>query len=61
MAEENLFVVDRKKAIATLNVAKEKNANKTVPIRVNAQTVVYITEEQSKDKKFMDRFWKYYK
>lgn len=61
MAEENLFVVDRGKALRALAKAKEVNAGKTVPIQVDRNTVVYIRPDQANDEKFMELFWKKYK
>lgn len=61
MAEENMFVYDRTKALAALSRAKAVNAAKTVPFRVDAHTVVYITPEQSKDNEYMARLKSYYR
>lgn len=61
MAEESLFVFDRDKALRVLDRAKAMNADKTVPVRVDSQTVVFITPEQHKDPAFMKQFWQHYK
>ena len=39
-----------------LKTALRVNALKTIPIRVNAHTVIQITEAQRADEKFMKRF-----
>ena len=36
--------------------SRGEQALKTIPIRVNAHTVIHITEAQRADKKFMKRF-----
>lgn len=46
----------KSKGEQALKVAKRTNALKTVPIRINARTVIHITEAQRADKKFMKRF-----
>lgn len=44
------------KARKALQRAKAVNRKKTVPVRVNSHTVIWITPEQSADPKFMERF-----
>ena len=46
----------KSKGEQALKVAKRANALKTVQIRVNAHTVIQITEAQRSDEKFMKRF-----
>lgn len=55
MSLESQWVVDNPKVNQALATAKEKNANKTVAIRVNSYTVVYVTPEQAQDEKFIER------
>ena len=44
------------KARLALQRAKRVNKQRTVPVRINSYTVIYITPEQSADPKFMERF-----
>lgn len=46
------------RARAALKTALEVNKNRTVPVRINSYTLVYVTPEQSADPKFMKRFLK---
>lgn len=45
---------DTSKARKALETAKRVNTKKVVPLRVNSQTVVFVTEEQAKDSKFVE-------
>lgn len=47
---------DKDKGEQALKIAKERNADKVVEIRVNDYTVVRITERQRADGEFMKRF-----
>lgn len=60
MSLESQWVADMPKANRALAAAKAKNANRTVPIRVNGYTVVYVTEEQAKDKEYIAQMIKRY-
>ena len=59
MADESLFVRDRRQELATLARAKERNASRTVPVRVYGG-VVYVTPQQAADSKYMNRLMKNY-
>lgn len=48
--------VEKTRGDQALKVAKRINADKIVPIRVNAYTVIQITEAQRADKAYMKRF-----
>lgn len=60
MSLESQWVADKPKANRALDAAKVKNANRTVPIRVNGYTIVYVTEEQAKDKEYIAQMIKRY-
>lgn len=60
MSLESQWVADMPKANRALAAAKVKNANRIVPIRVNGYTVVYVTEEQAKDKGYIAQMIKRY-
>ena len=53
MIKENEWEVDRSRSHRALATAKEKNARKTVPIRINSYTIVYVTPEQANDPDFV--------
>lgn len=55
MALESQWVVDRPKAHRALSVAKERNKGRTIPVRVNSYTIVYLTPEQAADESFVER------
>ena len=55
MSLESQWVVDPSKGQRALSIAKTKNSKKTVPVRVNGYTVVYVTPEQAEDPKFIKR------
>ena len=54
MAEDSLFLRDRQRELSALARAKEKNAAKTIPIRIR-DGIVYITPQQAADENYMKR------
>lgn len=58
MNDVNEVRLNRKAAVSALNKAKEVNKDRTVPVRVDSHTTVFITPAQAANKKFMERFWK---
>lgn len=54
MALESLFTRDRKREREVLAYAKEKNSEKTVPIKVYGG-IVLVTPQQAADKEYMAR------
>lgn len=58
MALESSFIHNRRKALEVLNAAKTTNADRTIPIRVDRSTVIYITQQQAENPKFIDRLRK---
>lgn len=53
--EVDLFESDQPKAHQALMLAKRRNADKTIPVRVNRHTVVFVREKQLANKKLMNR------
>lgn len=47
---------DKTRGEQALRLAKRLNADKVVPIRINAYTVIQISEEQRANKDYMKRF-----
>lgn len=55
MALESQWEADRPKAHRALAVAKERNKGRTIPVRVNSYTIVYLTPEPAADEAFVER------
>ncbi len=49
---------DKTRGEQALRLAKRLNADKVVPIRINAYTVIQISEAQRANKDYMERFCK---
>lgn len=54
------WVQDRGKALRALERAKEVNARKTVPIKINDKLTIYVTPEQAEDEKYLARLFANY-
>ena len=54
------WVQDRGKALRALERAKEVNARKTVPIKINDKLTIYVTPEQAEDEKYLARLFSNY-